>query len=236
MIQSRGYGAMKQVHNHPWDVSVKEAYQIQRDLRTRVFLRNGFHQVSTVGAADVAFDERKKKAYVAAVVVSLNDFRVLEIKEIVTDVSFPYVPGLLSFREGQPLLRVLEQLTVEPDVLLFDGQGIAHPRGLGLATHMGILLEKPTIGCAKAKLAGEHKIPPLERGGVEPLMLAGKKVGFVLRTKAKMDPIYVSPGHLVDVDTALEIVKYCAREHRLPEPVRLADQKSREFKAKANRR
>lgn len=236
MLQFREAYAMKQVHNHPWDVSVKEAYQIQRDLRTRVFLRNGFRQVSTVGAADVAFDERKKKAYAAAVVLSLNDFRVLEVKEAVSDVEFPYVPGLLSFREGRPLLKVLELLTQEPDVLLFDGQGIAHPRGLGLATHMGILLEKPTIGCAKSRLAGEAKVPPIEKGGVEPLMLAGKKVGFVLRTKAKTDPIYVSPGHLVDVDTALEIVKYCARDHRLPEPVRLADQKSKDLKAKANRR
>jgi deoxyribonuclease V len=227
---------MKQVHTHPWDVSVKEAYQIQRDLRTRVFLRNGFRQVSIVAAADVAFDERKKKAYAAAVVVSLQDFRVLEVKEAVTEVDFPYVPGLLSFREGRPLLKALEQLSREPDVILFDGQGIAHPRGLGLATHMGILLEKPTIGCAKSRLAGEHKIPSPEKGGVEPLMFAGKKVGFVLRTKTKTDPIYVSPGHLVDVDTALEIVKYCSREHRLPEPVRIAEQKSKEFKAKANRR
>jgi deoxyribonuclease V len=227
---------MNQVHTHPWEVSVKEAYQIQRDLRTRVFLRNGFRQVSTVAAADVAFDERRKKAYAAAVVLSLQDFRVLEAKEAVVDVAFPYVPGLLSFREGRPLLTVLELLQIEPDVILFDGQGIAHPRGLGLATHMGILLEKPTIGCAKTKLAGEHKPPPLDKGGAEPLLLAGKKVGFALRTKLKMDPIYVSPGHLVDVDTALEIVKYCAREHRIPEPVRIADQKSRELKAKANRR
>jgi deoxyribonuclease V len=137
-------------------------------------------------------------------------------------ITFPYVPGLLAFREGPVVLAALEQVSDPPDVLLFDGQGLAHPRRLGLATHIGVLLDRPSIGCAKSRLCGEHEEPPAERGGWVPLRDGDEVIGGVVRTRAGVRPVYVSVGHRVDLETAVSLVVACCTRYRLPEPTRRA--------------
>lgn len=222
---------MKKYHTHKWEVTPKEALRIQADLRTLVFLHNGFKKVTHIAGCDVSFNERKNLAFASCVVLSFPELKIVEETRAIRKVNFTYVPGLLSFREGEVILDALDKLTCEPDIILFDGQGIAHPRGVGLATHVGILLEKSTIGCAKSKLVGKCDEPEEKKGSFTPIYLESKKVGVALRTKEKSQHIFVSPGHLIDLDTSISIVLHCLKGHRIPEPLRLADIKSRELKS-----
>jgi deoxyribonuclease V len=144
---------------------------------------------------------------------------------------FPYIPGLLSFREAPIILEIWKKLTQLPDVLLVDGQGIAHPRGLGIAAHLGILLDVPTIGVAKSKLVGDGEEPEKEAGAASPLLWQGQMVGWILRTRTGVQPVYVSPGHRVSLTDCMEITLGCVRKYRLPEPLRRADYLSRHWRA-----
>ena len=141
----------------------------------------------------------------------------------IREVSFPYVPGFLSFREGPAIIDAINKLTVKPDVILVDGQGIAHPKGMGIASHIGVLIDIPTIGCAKSRLVGEYKEPGFRKGAWSPLQYDGKVVGAVLRTRDHVRPLFVSPGHRVDLKTSIEIVLGCIGKYRIPEPLRRAD-------------
>jgi deoxyribonuclease V len=158
----------------------------------------------------------------AVVILSYPELRLVETKIVNEKLNFPYIPGLLSFRESPLVLAACEKLAITPDLILVDGQGIAHPRRMGLASHLGLFLNTPTIGCAKSRLCGTHKVPGVEPGSYAELTDNGEIIGAVLRTKLGASPVYVSIGHKVDLQTAIHWVLECCRGYRLPEPARLA--------------
>jgi deoxyribonuclease V len=212
---------------HGWDVTPKEAAAIQREMRERVSLVDAIavDDIRVVAGVDNTYKRQQKETTAYAVVVAL-DFTTMEVIETSfaeREVGFPYVPGLLSFREAPAILDAFRGLKAEPDVILFDGQGIAHPRRIGLASHLGVVLDKPSIGCAKSKLVGEFEEPERVFGAQTPLMHKGEQRGVALRTRPRHAPLFVSPGHKLSIPTAVEIVLRCCRDERfMPEPTRLA--------------
>lgn len=206
---------------HAWDLSPAEAVALQRELREEVVLRPlDLAAIRLVAGVDVSVKEGVSQA--AVVVVTFPDLRPVETARATRPTPFPYVPGLLSFREGPVLEEAFEALAHEPDAFVFDGAGIAHPRRVGIAAHMGLWLGRPTVGCAKTWLWGRHDPVPPERGAWAPLVDRGETIGAALRTRAGTKPVFVSPGHLADVETAVELVMACAPRFRLPEPIRMA--------------
>ncbi len=175
-----------------------------------------------VGAADISYNRGSSTLFAAVLVLRLSDFAVLERVGHRMTVPFPYIPGLLSFREVPTIMEAFRQLKQRPDILLCDGQGFAHPRRFGLACHLGVLLGLPTIGCAKTRLIGEYREPGLRRGAMTQLRYKGEVLGRVLRTRAGVKPIYVSIGHQIDLDDAVKLVLKCSPRYRIPEPVRQA--------------
>jgi deoxyribonuclease V len=220
---------MRVAELHPWKVSTREAFEIQESLRQRLRLRPLRRKVRLVAAADVAYSRPTHRMYAVVVAVRLPGLEVVEISTAHQLARFPYIPGLFSFRELPPLVRAFEGLESQPDAVLFDGQGLAHPRRMGLACHAGLLLGTPTVGCAKSRLVGEHGPVPSRQGGRADLVHEGEVVGAVLRTRAGVKPVYVSPGHLVDVDSAVKLVLRTTGRFRLPEPVRLAHRATKEL-------
>lgn len=158
------------------------------------------------------------------------DLTPIEERYVAAEVSFPYIPGYLSFREGPSIIQALSSLNIRPDLILFDGQGIAHPKGLGIAAHIGALLDLPSIGCAKSRLVGEYEEPGYKKGSWSPLGYKGKVVGAVLRTRDNVRPLFISPGHRIDLKGSIEIVLRCTSKYRLPEPLRRADFMSKRLK------
>jgi len=219
---------LKNRFNHRWNVNAKEALKIQERLAKKVRISNGLSRLDLIGGADVAYSQTKTFAVV--IVLDFKSLKVVARSFGVAPLVFPYIPGLLSFREGPALLRAFEGLKVDPDLVIFDGQGVAHPRGLGVAAHMGVLLDMPTIGCAKSKLIGEYEEPGAERGRYSSLWIGGKESGVVLRTKKGVRPVFVSPGHLVDIPTSASIVLKVCQGYRLPEPTRQAHIEVEKFK------
>ena len=217
---------MKLAVSHPWNLPVKEAEALQARLAAQVVTRTAFKRktIKTVAGIDVGFQGDVARA--AAVVLSFPDLEPLDFSLGEAPVTFPYRPGLLAFREGPAVLAALEKLVTWPDLFLFDAQGIAHPRRLGLAAHLGVLLDSPSIGCAKSRLTGTHDEPGKAMGDWVYLYSdkAARKevIGVVVRTKAGAQPLYLSVGHRVDLDTARDLVLRCVKGHRLPEPTRLA--------------
>lgn len=207
---------------HPWAVSVREACAIQEDLRRRLILEDVPLAPETVAGVDVSFSHTRDLLYAAIVVLDAASLETIETQSAALKPVFPYIPGLLTFREGPVVLEAYARLVREPDLLMFDGQGIAHPRGLGLAAHVGVLLDKPSIGCAKSRLVGEFKEPKQKRGSMRTLSLHRKKVGVVLRTKDNTKPLFVSPGQRITVETAAQRVLDAGKGYRLPEPTRRA--------------
>ena len=212
---------------HPWDVTPGEAVAIQRRLRGQVSLADAVDPaaVRVVAGVDNSYVREGEATIGIAAVIVLN-MPELEVLETVTAeevVTFPYVPGLLSFREAPAILAAFRRLATEPDVVLFDGQGYAHPRRLGLASHVGLTLDRPAIGCAKSRLVGSWEEPAQVFGAWNPLVHRGELVGAALRTRPGHAPLFVSPGHKVTVETAVGITLACCRDHHfLPEPTRLA--------------
>jgi deoxyribonuclease V len=212
---------------HEWDVSPAEARRIQADLAARVDLNDAIaiDAIDVVAGVDNTYITRNGKTTAGAVVVVLT-FPAMEIEETVVawrPIAFPYVPGLLSFREAPAVLAACADLSVEPDVFLFDGQGYAHPRRLGLASHLGLFLDRPTIGCAKSRLIGEYEEPERVFGAHTPLVDRGEVVGAAVRTRPRHKPLFVSPGHKISVETAVAVALACCRDGAfLPEPTRLA--------------
>jgi deoxyribonuclease V len=215
------------IEPHGWDVTPKEAAAIQREMRDRVRLVDAIEigEIRVVAGVDNSYKRQRKETTAYAVVVAL-DFATMEVIETsfaTRDVGFPYVPGLLSFREAPAILDAFRGLNAEPDVILFDGQGIAHPRRIGLASHLGVVLDRPSIGCAKSKLVGTYDEPERVFGAQTPLIHRDEQVGVALRTRPTHAPLFVSPGHKLSVSTAVEIVIRCCRNERfLPEPTRVA--------------
>ena len=211
---------MKIVCPHPWNVSPAEAMEIQRQLRSKVSKERSFGEVHTVAGVDVGFKGEVAKA--AVVVLSYPELQPLDYSVAELPVEFPYIPGLLSFREGPSVLAALEKLATEPDLFIFDAQGLAHPRRMGLASHIGIIIDRPSIGCAKSRLCGTHHEPGPERGSYVHLYDGDEVIGAVVRTRTGVKPLYVSIGHRIDLESAIEYVLGCCRNHRLPETTRYA--------------
>jgi deoxyribonuclease V len=209
---------------HPWNVGIRRARTIQESLRARLRLptRAARRRIAFVAGADVSYDRGSDVIYGAVVILSYPDLEIVETSGSVALARFPYVPGYLSFREIPILLRAFRRIRRKPDVVLCDGQGIAHPRGFGLASHLGMVLGVPSVGCAKSRLVGEHDEPARPRGSTAPLTYEGRTVGMVLRTRDGVAPIYVSQGYRVDLDGATRLALDCCRGVRLPEPTRQA--------------
>jgi deoxyribonuclease V len=219
--------AMPATPRHPprpaWPRDPAGARALQAQLRERVSLRGAPRRVTRVAGADVAFLPGGTHLVAAVVVLEFPSLRPLEVEAVPRPVSFPYIPGLLSFREAPAILEAFGRLRMRPDLLLCDGQGIAHPRRFGLASHLGVLLDLPTIGCAKSRLVGTHDEPGWRRGERTPLRFDGRQVGVVLRTRDRVRPLFVSPGHRMSLAAAAAWVLACGGGRRLPEPTRLAD-------------
>jgi deoxyribonuclease V len=208
--------------SHSWDLSPGEAVEVQQRLRKLVRLQPLTRPVHTIAGADISFNKYSETVYAGIVVLSLPDLRIIETAGVRSIAKFPYVPGLLSFREAPSLLEAWEKLKTKPDVLMLDGQGIAHPRRFGIACHVGVLLDWPTIGCAKSILVGRYGDLGLEAGSRSPLIDKGEQIGVALRTKNKVAPVYISPGHLIDLDSAIDLVLRSTTKYRLPETTRQA--------------
>jgi len=213
---------VKAQHLHSWQMAPDQAIKVQRQLAVEVSRRNEVEAVGLVAGVDISAPNAAGLARAAVVVLSYPELTSVETKVIMKEVMFPYVPGLLSFRESPLIIAACEELEATPDLILVDGQGIAHPRRLGLASHLGLLWGRPTIGCAKSRLCGEHKIVPPEKGSYVEITDNGEVIGAALRTKAGAPPLYISIGHMVDLETAISWVLRCCQGQRLPEPTRLA--------------
>ena len=207
---------------HAWDVSPSEAIPIQRQLCCHVCLEWDITATDVQRVAGIDVGIKGDVARAAVVVLSYPALELLDVALAEAPVSFPYVPGLLTFREGPVVLAALARLKVDPDLMVFDGQGVAHPRRLGIAAHIGVLVNRPSIGCAKSRLWGKHQEPGPEKGDYALLRDGREVIGAVLRTRSRVKPVYVSVGHRIDLKRAIDYVLGCCSRYRLPETTRLA--------------
>lgn len=213
---------------HPlYPASTAEALTIQRDLIGRLELSNRFGSVGTIAGIDVGYDIAANASKASIVVLDFPGLRVIEAVTASLPTGFPYIPGLLSFREIPVILEALKRLRTVPDLLMVDGQGIAHPRRMGIAAHLGLVTGLPTIGVAKSRLCGQFEEPGLLRGDRSDLIEKGERIGVALRSRDGTRPLFISPGHRIDIETSVEFVLKCLTRYRLPEPTRLADRYSK---------
>jgi len=221
-LSSRYNRTMKVNSLHSWQVTTAQARELQLKLAPQVSRTDQLTSPRFIAGVDISVDRVRDEARGAVVVLSYPELKVVETRVVDGKVDFPYVPGLLSFREAPLTLAAFERLDITPDLVLFDGQGIAHPRRLGLAAHLGLFLDMPTIGCAKSRLCGSHQIPGLEPGSHAELVDGEEIIGAALRTKPGVKPVYVSIGHKISLESAIHWVMRCCQGYRLPEPTRLA--------------
>ncbi len=207
---------------HSWNVSPTEAIAIQKQLRPNVIMDDDYGDLKTVTGVDVGFEENGTVTRAAVVVLSFPDLKRIEISVVRQPTLMPYIPGLLSFREIPAVLEALSNLSAPPGMLLCDGQGYAHPRRMGLACHLGVLTDLPAIGVAKTRFIGEHAPLAIERGAYQPLVHNDEVIGAVLRTRRNVKPLYISVGHRVSLQSAIQIVLDCAPKYKLPETTRQA--------------
>jgi deoxyribonuclease V len=208
------------VTNHPWDLPPDQAIALQRELARQLRFEPLQQPVKIIAGIDVSVKAGTARA--AIVVLDYASLTKIETAIAIAPVSYPYIPGLLTFREAPTVFDALSQLSHAPDVLMFDGQGYAHPRRLGLASHIGLLLDRPAIGCAKSRLYGSFEEPPLTRGTYTYLMHDHEILGAAVRTRTNVSPVFVSAGHRITLAEAIALVLGCTRRYRLPEPTRLA--------------
>ena len=213
---------MKAKELHSWQVSRAEAEAIQRRLAGLVSTEGDVAEPRLIAGVDISAPNRSGVARAAVVVLSYPEMEVVETHSVEGSPTLSYIPGLLSFRESPLIIAACEKLAITPDLLLVDGQGLAHPRRFGLACHLGLLLDVPAIGCAKSRLCGTHTVPGPEPGSHTELLDRGEVIGVVLRTRRGSAPLYISVGHRTGLDSAIGWVLRCCRGHRLPEPARLA--------------
>jgi deoxyribonuclease V len=207
---------------HDWNLSPQQAVQLQNELRNRVLTSPLNREIELVAGADISFNKYSETVYAGIVVLNLTTMQTVETASVVTQAKFPYIPGLLSFRETPAILEAWQKLQYEPDVLILDGQGTAHPRRFGIACHVGLLLERPTVGCAKSVLVGQFDEPNSVRGAWSPMVHRGETVGAALCTKNNVSPVYVSPGHEIDLESSIALALRCDGGYRVPEPTRRA--------------
>lgn len=207
---------------HFWNLSYEEAIKVQRDLSSKVILEPFKTEASLVAGADVSYSKGSDILFAGVIVMKVPEMKVIEEATAVGKVDFPYIPGFLSFRESPILIKAFEKIQNVPDVVIFDGQGIAHPRHLGIASHLGLIIDLPSIGCAKNILVGKYEDVGNESGDFSYITFRGNIIGVALRTKRNVLPVFVSPGHKMDVPSALVVVMKSCHGYRLPEPVRQA--------------
>jgi len=207
---------------HSWDVSPEEAIKIQNEMRNLVKIENLQSQIRYIAGADISFDKGSNTVYAGIVVLKFPELVEVDRSLLITEVNFPYIPGLLSFRESPALIKAWEKIKIIPDVVIIDGQGIAHPRRFGIASHFGVLIDKPTIGCAKSLLVGKYKEPDEKAGSYSYLYDSGEIIGVALRTRDNVQPVFVSIGHKITLDESIEIIMQSIRGYRIPEPTRQA--------------
>jgi len=213
---------------HEWIVQPSEAVALQRELARRIIREDRLGEVAHIAGVDMAINEQSGMARAAVVLLSYPELEIVERHVYEEPVRMPYIPGLLSFREIPCILGAFAQLKQQPDLIMVDGQGIAHPRRLGIASHLGLWLDLPTIGCAKSILTGHHAPLGEEVGDWVPLRADGETIGAVVRTRAHVKPMIISPGHRISLETSVRYVLACSKGYRLPEPTRLADKLSKD--------
>lgn len=213
---------MRLQRRHDWNLTPGEAVALQRTLRAEVVADRPIDLAAVRLVAGVDVSVKGERSRAAIVVATFPGFEVVETVTALMPTPFPYIPGLLSFREGPVLEEALGRLAAEPDVFLFDGMGTAHPRRIGIACHMGLWLGRPSVGCGKTRLVGRNDPLPEVRGAHVPLIDRGETIGAVVRTRTGTHPLFVSPGHLADIPSAVALVLACAPRYRLPEPIRLS--------------
>jgi deoxyribonuclease V len=220
---------MKIKHLHDWDLNPKEAIQLQKQLASQLIDDTplDIEAIKTVAGVDVSVKSGISQA--AVIICSYPDLELIEIVRAQQATSYPYIPGLLTFREGPVLEEAFQKLKHEPDVFIFDGMGIIHPRKIGIAAHMGLWLDKPTIGCGKTHFIGEYEQPDTEKGAYSELIYKGELLGVVLRTRTNVKPVYISVGHRAELQTAIQLTLSVTPKYRLPRPIRLAHNAAGEF-------
>jgi len=204
------------------NLTPQQAVAIQKELRQQLNLSPLQKEITTIGGADISFNKYSTTVYAGIVVLQFPSLQVVETKAVVDITEFPYIPGLLAFREVPALSKAWDALNIKPDVLVLDGHGIAHPRRMGIATHFGLVMQTPTIGCAKSVLTGKFTEPPIEAGTYTDLIQKNEVIAKVLRTKRNTKPVFVSPGNLISMQQSLDIIMQCVRKYRIPEPTRFA--------------
>ncbi|GAX44501.1 endonuclease V [Tolypothrix sp. NIES-4075] len=215
---------MKIYQRHAWQLTLDEAIAIQEQLQAEVITEDKFKEpVQYVAGVDMGFEANGTISRAAVAVLNFPDLQIIETSLAYRPTTFPYIPGFLSFREIPAVLDALEKITTIPDIILCDGQGIAHPRRFGIACHLGVLVDIPTIGVAKSLLVGKHEIVPETKGSWQPLIHKCETIGAVLRSRTKVKPLYISSGHRVSLPTAIDYVLRCTPKYRLPETTRIAD-------------
>ena len=220
---------MDLVRRHGWDLTPVQAVALQRQLAGEVVADRPLNLDAVRLVAGVDVSVKNERSHAAIVVATFPDFRVVETVTAEMPTPFPYVPGLLSFREGPVLEEAFGRLSAEPDVFLFDGMGTAHPRRIGIASHMGLWLQRPTVGVGKTRLCGRNAPLDDEKGAYQPLIDKGETIGAVLRTRTGKHPLFISPGHLSDIPSSVALVLACAPKFRQPEPIRLAHRTAGDF-------
>lgn len=223
---------MKIRNLHPWDVSPQEAVKIQTRLSPSLTLKRRFSQIHYVAGTDVSCSKKSDKVWACVVVLDYPELVLVEEKWVRGETTFPYVPGLLSFREIPVLLEALKGIKRKPDIILCDGQGTAHPRGLGLASHLGLSVDTATVGCAKSRLVGEFSSIDKNKGSFTPLRYKGRVVGAAARTRTGVSPLFISPGNHITLAESLEIVFRCCPVYRIPEPIRMAHMRANQLRRK----
>lgn len=211
-----------------WPTNIRDAKAIQISLRDKLRIVPLKKAPRYIASVDASFIDDKVVA--VACLYGYPELSYLEHEIAIGKTNFPYIPGYLTFREGPAITNALDILKIKPDLILVDGQGIAHPKGIGIASHIGVLLNIPTIGCAKSRLVGEYKEPGSIKGDWSPLKYNGRTVGAVLRTKDNVRPLFVSPGHKIDLKGSIEVVLRCVGKYRIPEPLRMADSLSKKIR------
>ncbi|NJM88145.1 MAG: deoxyribonuclease V [Hydrococcus sp. RU_2_2] len=214
---------MKIPNSIVWAQTIEEATAVQQELRHLVIQEDKLGEVRYVAGVDVGFQDNYAITQAAVAVLSFPDLQLVESAIATLPTTFPYVPGFLSFREIPAILKALEKLTIIPDLILCDGQGIAHPRRFGIACHLGVSIDVPTIGAAKSLLIGKHEDLSPEKGSWQPLLHRGEVIGAVLRSRTNVNPLYISSGHRISLSTAIDYVLRCTTKYRLPETTRWAD-------------
>jgi deoxyribonuclease V len=213
---------LEYVKLHEWPQNASEAVKIQEELKSRIILNDDKKKPNLIAAVDTAYNEKNNRLYASAVTVKLPELEAVGRAVAEVDAEFPYIPALLSFREGPVIIKALSRLVDRPDAIIFAGHGIAHPRAFGLASHLGLMFNIVSVGCARKKLVGEFDMPSENKGGCSPLIYNDNECGYVYRTKSNVKPMFISPGYKCSNSGALDIVVGCLSRYRMPVPLRLA--------------